>query len=124
MVQYRPLIMPLSQHVKGKLKNYLSFLGVKMILNSSMGRVSGTPTLLSTRKAIHKDLSSYYVIVYGIYQKLQRSTTFKKGVIVPVFPKTFSETNFSIYLGKKSSLHFSWVSRSLLSFLTSVSLEL
>ena len=100
--------MPLSQHVKGKLKNYLSFLGVKMILNNSLA--SGIPTLLSTRKVVHNDLSSYYVIVYGIYQKLQRLTILETGVIVPVFPKTFSEINFSIYLGKKSSLHFSWVS--------------
>lgn len=28
MVQYRPFTMPLSQHFKGKLKNYLSFLGI------------------------------------------------------------------------------------------------
>ena len=36
MVQYRPFIMPLTQHFKGKLKTYLSFLGIKITLNNSI----------------------------------------------------------------------------------------
>lgn len=88
-----------------------------------MGKSSPTSILLSTMQqgcsqswAVLGDCVRYVSEITGVNYLGNRCH-------FPVFPKNFSGVNVNIHLGKKSGLHFSWVSRSLLIFPTWVSLE-